>query len=184
MENLLRAEERKFVENWSRELFQKQVEKIELVLYKVVIFRIANGAAPLIDNKLFSSAIANIDGEDIENIIDSGTYWFQSIQEIELLADQNEYSCIFIRFDDPGHPKEMHYSRQKNQELKLKAIPGKTYKLPGWFIKHWNFRSQIYTNNISRALYWFQPVILTPKEVQKQIASYAQETGIERHTRL
>ncbi len=184
VENFLRPEERKFVENWSRELFQKQIEKIELVLFKAVIFRIANGAAPLIDNRLFSSAITDINGDDIEKIIDSGTYWFQSLEEIELLDDQNEYSCIFIRFDDPGHPKDMHYHRQKNQELKIKAIPGKTYEIPGWFIKNWNFRSQIYTNNISRALYWFQPVILTPKEIQKQIASYAQETGIERHSRL
>ncbi len=60
VENFLRPEERKFVENWSRELFQKQIEKIEVVLFKAVIFRIANGAAPLIDNRLFSSAITDI----------------------------------------------------------------------------------------------------------------------------
>lgn len=184
VENFLRPEERKFVENWSRELFQKQIEKVELVLFKAVIFRIANGPAPLIDNRLFSSAITDINGDDIEKIIDSGTYWFQSLEEIELLDDLNKYSCIFIRFDDPGHPKNMQYHRQKNQELKIEAIPGMTYEIPGWFIKNWNFRSQIYTHNISRALYWFQPVILTPKEVQKQIASYAKETGIERHSKL
>ena len=88
-----------------------------------MIFRIANGAAPLIDNRLFSSAITDINGDDIEKIIDSGTYWFQSLEEIELLDDQNEYSCIFIRFDDPGHPKDMHYHRQKNQELKITGYP-------------------------------------------------------------
>lgn len=30
VENFLRPEERKFVENWSRGFFQKQIEKIEL----------------------------------------------------------------------------------------------------------------------------------------------------------
>jgi len=184
IENFLRSEERKFVENWSRELFQKQIEKIELILFKTVIFRIANGPAPCIDSMLFSSAITDLKGDDIEKITDSGTYWFQSLEEIELLDDQKEYLCIFIRFDDPGHPKEMHYRRQKGQELKIVVIPGMTYEIPGWFIKHWNFRSQIFANNVSRALFWFQPVVLTPKEVQKQIASYAQETGIEKHTTL
>jgi predicted nucleotidyltransferase component of viral defense system len=184
VENFLRPEERKFVESWSRELFQKQIEKIELVLFKAVIFRIANGAAPLINNLLFSSAITNLNGEDIEKIIDSGTYWFQSLEEIELLDDQKEYSCIFIRFDDPGHERDLHYRRQKNQELTIKAIPGKTYEIPGWFIKKWNFRSEIYANNVPRSLFWFQPIVFTPKEVQKQIASYAQETGKERHTKL
>ncbi len=178
-------EERKFVENWSRELFQKQIEKIELVLFKAVIFRIANGAAPLIDNRLFSSAITNLNGDDIEKIIDSGTYWFQSLEEIELLDDQNR---IFMHFHTDltirDIQKRCTITRQKNQELKIMAIPGKTYEIPGWFIKNWNFRSQIYTNNIPRALFWFQPVVLTPKEVQKQMASYAQETGIERHSRL
>lgn len=53
-----------------------------------------------------------------------------------------------------------------------------------WLIKNWNLRSQTCTYNINRALYWFQPIELTSKEVQKQIASYAQETGIERHSRL
>ncbi len=184
VENFLRPEERKFVENWSGEFFQKQIEKIELVLFKAVVFRIANGTAPLIDDKLFSSAITNLNGDEIKKIIESGTYWFQSFQEIELLDDQSKYLCIFIRFDDPGHVKEMSYHHQKNQTLKINAIPGKMHEIPGWFIKNWNFRSQIYTNNIPRALYWFQPVILTPKEIQKQIASYAQETGIERHSRL
>lgn len=184
VENFLRPQERKFVENWNSEFFQKQIEKIELLLFKAVIFRIANGAAPLISNQLFSSAITDLNGDDIEKIIDSGTYWFQPLEEIELLDDQREYSCIFIRFDDPGHPKDMYYLRQKNQKLKLKANPGETYKLPGWFIKNWNFRSQVYTDNIPRALFWFQPIMLTPREVQRQIASYAKETGIERHTRL
>lgn len=184
VENFLRPEERKFVESWSKELFQKQIKTIELILFNTVIFRIANGTAPLIDNKLFSSAITDLTGDDIEKIIDSGTYWFQSLEEIKLLDDQKEYSCVFIRFDDPGHQKDMHGRRQKNQDLKITAIPGKTYEIPGWFIKDWNSRSQIYTNNIKRALYWFQPIVLTPKEVQKQIASYAQETGIERHSRL
>lgn len=142
-----------------------------------MIFRIAHGAAPLIDKRVFSSAITDIYGDDMEKIIDSGTYWFQSLQEIDLLDDQNEYSCIFIRFDDPGHPKEIHYRRQKNEELKIKAIPGETYKIPGWFIKNWNFRSQIYIHNISRALYWFQPIILTPKRIQNQMTLYAKETG-------
>lgn len=32
VENFLRPEERKFVENWSKELFQAQIEKIELIL--------------------------------------------------------------------------------------------------------------------------------------------------------
>ena len=32
VENFLRPEERKFVENWCRELFQKQIEKIELTI--------------------------------------------------------------------------------------------------------------------------------------------------------
>ncbi len=32
VENFLRSEERKFVENWSKEFFQKQIEKIELVV--------------------------------------------------------------------------------------------------------------------------------------------------------
>lgn len=184
VENFLRPEERKFVENWSKELFQKQIKTIELILFNTVIFRIANGTAPLIDNKLFSSAITDLAGDDIEKIIDSGTYWFQSLEEIKLLDDEKKYSCIFIRFDDPGHSKDMQCRLQKNQDLKITAIPGKTYEIPGWFIKNWNLRSQIYTNNIKRALYWFQPVVLIPKEVQKQIASYAQETGIERHTRL
>lgn len=183
VENFLRPEERKFVENWSKELFQKQIEKIDLVLFKTVIFRIANGVAPSIDNKLFSSAITDLKGEDIEKITDSGTYWFQSLKEIELLDDQKDYACIFIRFDDPGHSKELHY-RQKNQELKIGAIPGEIYEIPGWFIKHWNFRRQIYSNNVPRALFWFQPIIFTPKDVQKQISSYAQETGIERHSSL
>lgn len=31
VENFLRVEQRKFVENWSKELFQKQIEKIELI---------------------------------------------------------------------------------------------------------------------------------------------------------
>lgn len=31
VENFLRPEERRFVENWSREVFQKQIEKIELI---------------------------------------------------------------------------------------------------------------------------------------------------------
>lgn len=184
VENFLRPEERKFVENWSRELFQIQIEKIELILFKAMIFRIANGPAPLINKMLFSSAITDLNGEDIEKIISSGTYWFQSLEEIELLDDQKKYLCIFIRFDDPGHPKNMHYHRQKNQEFKINAVPGETYEIPGWFIKHWNFRSQMYANNIPRALFWFQPIILTPKEVQKNIASFAQETEIERHTKL
>jgi predicted nucleotidyltransferase component of viral defense system len=184
VENFLRPEERKFVENWSKELFQKQIKTIELILFNTVIFRIANGTAPLIDNKLFSSAITDLIANDIEKIIDSGTYWFQSLEEIKLLDDQKEYSCIFIRFDDPGHPKDMHCRWHKNQDLKITAIPGKKYEIPGWFIKDWNLRSQIYTNNIKRALYWFQPVVLTPKEVQKRIASYAQETGTARHSRL
>lgn len=183
VENFLRPEERKFVESWSKELFQKQIEKIELVLFKTVIFRIANGVAPSIDKVLFSSSVTDLNVDDIEKIIDSGTYWFQSLEEIELLDDQKEYSCIFMRFDDPGRPKDMHY-QQNNQEIKIKAIPGKMYELPGWFIKNWNFRSQIWANNVSRALFWFQPILLTPKDIQKQIASYAQETGIERHTRL
>lgn len=184
VENFLRPEDRKFVENWNGEFFQKQIEKIDLVLSKAVIFRIANGKAPLIDDRLFSSAITTLNGDEIEKIVQSGTYWFQSLQEIELLDDLNNYSCIFIRFDDPGHSKEMSYHRQKNQALKITAVPGEKYELPGWFIKNWNFRSQIYTNNIARALYWFQPDVLTPRELQRQLASYAQETGIERHSRL
>ncbi len=184
VENFVQPEERKFVENWSREFFQKQIEKIELVLQKVVIFRIANGKPPLIDNKLFSSAITDLSGDEIDEIINSGTYWFQSLKEIELLDDQSKYSCIFIRFDDPGHPKEMGYRYQKNQELKITAIPGEKYELPGWFIKNWNFRTQTYAKNIPRALYWFQPDVLTPREIQRQLVSYAQETGIERHSKL
>ena len=179
VENFLRPEERKFVENWSKELFQKQIEKIELVLFKTVIFRIANGAAPSIDQALFSSAIADLNVEDIEKIIHSNTYWFQPLKEIELLDDHKEYSCVFIRFDDPGRPKELAF-----QSHKIEGIPGKIYELPGKFIKNWNFRSQIYANHIPRALFWFQPLMLTPKDVVKQMISYAQETGIERHTRL
>lgn len=184
VENFLRPEEKKFTENWSKELFQSQLEKIDLIISKAVIFRVANGLPPSIDKKLFSSAITDLNGEEVEKIKESGTYWFQSIKEIELLDDQKEYACIFIRFDDPGHPKDMHYRRQKNQELKITAVPGKIYELPGWFIKNWNLRSQIYANNISRALFWFQPLIFTPKNIQNQIASYAQETGIERHLSL
>lgn len=179
VENFLRPEERKFVENWSSDLFRSQIDKIDLVLPKTVIYRIANGPAPLINQSLFSSAITDLNGDDIEKIIASGSYWFQSLKEIELLDDQKKYTSIFIRFDDPGHPKDMQF-----QDLKIRAIPGGLYELPGSFIKHWNFRAPIYINNIPRTLFWFQPIILTPKEVQKQMASYAQETGIERHTRL
>jgi len=184
IENFLHLEERKFVENWSKELFQNQIEKIELVLFKAVIFRIANGPAPAINEKLFSSAITDLTDDDIQKIISSGTYWFQSLKEIEHLDDDKEYSCIFIRFDDPGHPRELSYHRHKNQSLKVNAMPGKTHQVPGWFIKHWNSRTQIYAHHTPRALFWFQPISLTPKEVQLQIASYAQETGVERHTSL
>lgn len=184
VEHFLRPQERKFIENWNGEFFQEQIEKVELILSKAVIFRIANGAAPFIDNRLFSSVITSLNGDEIEKIINSDTYWFQSLKEIELLDDSSLYSCIFIRFDDPGHPKEMGYHHQKNQTLKITAVPGEKHEIPGWFIKNWNFRSQISTNGTSRALYWFQPVILTPKEIQKQIASYAKETGIERHLAL
>lgn len=184
IENFLRPQERRFIENWSSEFFQNQIEKIDIILLNVVIFRIANGAAPAIDDKLFSSAITSLRGDDIEKIIDSDTYWFQSLEEIKLLDDQKDYSCVFIRFDDPGHPKEMSYRRNRNESLTIRAIPGEKRELPGWFIKHWNLRSQIYPGNISRALFWFQPDFLTPKDVQKRIVSYAKETDIERHTRL
>jgi|GEM_PF-52135 len=184
VENFLRPEERRFIENWSKELFAKLTSELNFVLYKTVIFRIANGPAPSINNRLFSSAITDIDLLDIEKIIDSKTYWFQSLEEISLLEDDKKYACIFIHFNDPGHRKEMSYHRQKNQKLKIEAIPGEKYQLPGWFIKNWNFRSQVYENNITRALFWFQPIELTPKEIQNQIASFAKETGIERHTRL
>lgn len=186
VENFLHPNERKFVENWSVEFFQALVGKVDLVLFKTVIFRIANGPAPSLDNSemLFSSAITTLSGDDIEKIIDSGTYWYQPLKEIELLDDQEMYDCIFINFDDPGHSKNMHYRHSASQDFSINARPGETTKLPGFFIKNWNFRSQIFKNNIPRALFWFQPIILTPKEVQRQISSYARESGIVRHTTL
>lgn len=184
VENFLKPNERKYVEGWSKELFLNQIGKLELVLSKSVIFRIADGAAPELDNKLFSSAITDLKGDDIQKIEESQTYWFQSLQEIEMLDDQVEYECIFIRFDDPGHRRELNFHRKEGQSLKIMATPGSIYNLPGWFIKNWNFRSQIYTNNISRAMFWFQPTKFTPKIVQDKIVVYAQKSGIERHTNL
>ncbi len=177
VENFLRPEERKFVENWSSELFQNQSQKVKVMLFEAVIFRIANGPEPDLERKevLFSSAITDLSGEDIEKIIASDTYWFQSLMEIELLDSDKEYECIFFRFDDPGHRKSMDG---------MEYEPGEKYTVSGKFIKNWNRRRQVYVHNIPKAMFWFQPTMLTPMTIQKQIASFAQETGIERHTTL
>lgn len=185
VEAFLLPEDKKFVENWNQQLFLSQIDKMEPVLFKTIIFRIANGPKPALNDKLFSSAITDLTMEEIEKIKIADTYWYQSLKEIEFLDDEQNYECIFIRFDDPGHTRNLHYRERADRDLKIdNATPGKTYYLPGWFIKHWNFRQQIYTHNIPRALIWFQPKILTPKDIQKKIASFARETGVERHTSL
>ncbi|MDE3055500.1 MAG: nucleotidyl transferase AbiEii/AbiGii toxin family protein [Verrucomicrobiota bacterium] len=184
VEAFLYSEDRKFVENWNSQLFQSQIKKMNAVLFQSVIFRTAHGSPPALNSKLFSSAITDLTMEDIEKIRSSDTYWHQSLKEIELLDDAKEYESIFMRFDDPGHMKHCSFRMRADRNLTLDAVPGKIYTLPGWFIKHWNFRQQIFTNNIRRALFWFQPTDLIPKDIQKKMISYAQETGIERHTTL
>lgn len=184
VQNFLRSNERKAVDFWSKDFFSEQIKKLEFILFQTIIFRISDGKAPSIDHSLFSSAITDLNLDEIEKIIHSETYWFQSLKEIENLDDNMNYSCIFIRFDDPGHCKEMGFPRKKNHELNITVIPGNIYEIPGSFIKNWNSRRQIYQNNIPRALFWFQPLIFTPTEIQHKIISYACREGIERHTTL
>ena len=78
----------------------------------------------------------------------------------------------------------MSNRHSKVQSFKVNGEPGTLYDVPGFFIKDWNMRSLIHTHNIPMALFWFQHVHLIPNDVQKQIASYAQETGIERNRML
>lgn len=184
VEYFLRQEERRFVEHWSKELFEAQIEKMELILSDTVIYRIADGKAPELDSKLFSSAITDLTGKEMEKIVQSGTYWFQSRKEIELLDDGKEYDCVFINFNDPGHKKQMSYTHKKDQQLSIEGFPGTIQRVPGWFIKNWNFRKLIYTHNIPRALFWFQPTELIPRDVEQKLISFAKRTGIEIHTQL
>jgi predicted nucleotidyltransferase component of viral defense system len=178
IENFLLPEDRKLVQGWEKELFLAQLSKIDLVLKDALIFRIAHGSPPNLDPKHFSSAITDLTDAQIVEIKESGTYWFQSTQEIEELNDDVLYECIFIRFDDPGHTKHMAYHRKKGQSIAFNAVPGEKYSLPGWFIKNWNGRRQVHTHDIPRALFWFQPLIFTPSELIAPIASFAKETDV------
>jgi hypothetical protein len=184
VENFLTMEDKKFVTYWSESLFLSQLEKIQIELAQAVIFRIAKGTPPNIDIHLFSSAITRLNSDDAKKIVNSKTYWYQSLKEIELLEDIKEYACLFINFDDPGHKKHMHMRHDKLNERFLDAIPGEEYLLEGWFIKAWNQKKLQHAHNIPRALFWFQPIQFLPKHVKMLIASYSKENGIERNRYL
>lgn len=170
VENFLDPEEKRFIENWSREFFESQIKKIELILFKTVVFRIASGPAPSLNKILFSSGITDLNGDEIEKISASGTHWFQSLQEIELLSDEKIYPCIFIA--NQRESTELHYRKKKNQEVKIKVSGGQLYKIPGWFIKHFNLRAKPRTPHDRL---WFQPTSLIPKKIETALLAYTKE---------
>jgi len=140
---------------------------------KSVVFRISGGPAPRMDTHLFSGAISSFDLDEIARIQNSGTFWCQPLDQIDALEDLRDYEVIFFHLDYPGTPKGMG-GKTKLGEMKMREyFPGNIYKLPGWFIKDWNNRKLMHYHKIDRALYWFQPLDLTPSDLVSTMKSYA-----------
>lgn len=173
---LLKPIDREGVKGWKAELFLSYVEKLKDYLkgpqQPAVIFRIGDGPAPRLDNRLFSGAVSDFDQEEIDRIKTSGTYWCQSIHSISALGDEKTYKVLFINLDYPGEQKEMAARTHFGDMKVARYIPGQIYDLPGWFIKDWNSRRIVHYHGIYKALYWFQPVDIIPLEIVKTMQDY------------
>ncbi len=171
--------DREILQGWNRELFLAYIDKLSSflkgALQKSVIFRIADGPAPSMDQRLFSGAISEFDDDEMNRINNSGTFWCQAFNKISALEDTKNYQVIFINLDYPGMQKEMA-GTTKWGKMEFKAYsPGQVYELPGWFIKDWNGRKLIHYNNVYRALYWFQPLNLIPHQMVNSLKEYAKK---------
>ncbi len=180
---LLKPVDREGLKGWKAELFLSYVEKLKDYLkgpqQPAVIFRIGDGPAPRLDNRLFSGAVSDFDQEEIDRINTSGTYWCQSIHSISVLEDKKTYKVLFVNLDYPGEQKDMAAHAHFGDMKFAKYIPGQIYDLPGWFIKDWNSRRIVHYHGIYRALYWFQPVDIIPPETLKTMQEYV---AIKRQT--
>ena len=66
VEKFLSANDSRFLQSWSKDFFLSQIGKVHLLLKNTVIFRIANGKPPELSDVLFSSAITDLTGVDVQ----------------------------------------------------------------------------------------------------------------------
>jgi predicted nucleotidyltransferase component of viral defense system len=177
VEPLLRPIDREMLNGWGSRFFLSYVDKLSTYLKGdtrlTVIFRIADGPAPRLDDRLFSGAIAEIDDDEMARINASETFWCQRFDTIDSLEDLATYSVAFTHLDQPGQPKQMAAKAHFGEMPTTTYYPGNIYELPGWFIKDWNRRKLIHYHGICRALYWFEPIENLPENTLRAMQDYA-----------